>query len=478
MKTFLKLIFLAPVTLLPVFAQAQTYSDIYGFSLYSGYPPSNYDGAIPECALVVSNNVLYGTTWEGGTNGVGGIFSVATDGSQFHELYSFSALSGEIYGNNSDGAEPYCTLLLSSNMLYGTANAGGLNGGGTIFRINTDGTGFSNIYNFGTYSGAPHAGLIISGNVLFGTSTSGGQGYGSVFRLNADGTHFTNLISFYPAATNFAFSATGELILSGSTLYGTTQGGGSGFQGTIFSLGTNNHGGYTNLFFFEGVGGQSQASTNTTGGNPTHGLVLAGNRLYGTTPAGGTNGNGVIYGINMDGSGFTNMHTFSATTNSTNYDGITPDCQLLAVGNTLYGTASAGGPAGFGSIYSINADGTGFTVLWGFPDIPDADYLDQDGIGAAGGLVESGSTLYGTSSGGGGYDGNVYGLDLSSIVPPPTLGFQINQGSLTLTWDPSKFTLQVTAYLGGEGFSDVVGATSPYVIIPTQSSAFYRLRSN
>jgi uncharacterized repeat protein (TIGR03803 family) len=480
MKTFTRSLLLFITALLPAFAQAQSYSDLYPFSEYSGYPPSNYDGAIPYCNLVLSNGVLYGTTWEGGTNGSGAIFSVHSDGTHFQPLYSFSPLSDGVVGYNSDGGGPYCTLVLSSNYLYGTASTGGTGGGGSIFRINIDGTGFTNLYNFGTYSGAPRAGLTISGNVLYGTTTTGGQDYGSVFRINTDGTHFTNLISFYPSPTNRAFSAASGLVLSGNMLYGMTDGGGPGIQGSIFAINTNGSG-YTNLFFFQGVGGESQPSTNTTGGNPQCNLVLVGDMLYGTTQAGGTNGNGVIFGINTDGTGFTNLHTFSAQDpdTGTNYDGILPLCQLLAIGNTLYGTASAAGPSGFGTLYSINTDGSDFTVLWSFPSIlgmAGGNYIDTDGVAPAAGVIVSGTTLYGTTADGG-INGNVYAFDLSTNAPPPTLGFQANVGSFTLTWDASKYTLQVASFLGG-GFTDVSGATSPDVVVPNLAAAFYRLRSN
>ena len=79
---------------------------------------------------------------------------------------------------NSDGANPYAGLILSGNTLYGTACGGGSSGNGTVFAVNTDGTGFTNLHSFthlvlpGTNSdGAnPYAGLILSGNTLYGTA--------------------------------------------------------------------------------------------------------------------------------------------------------------------------------------------------------------------------------------------------------------------------------------------------------------------
>jgi uncharacterized repeat protein (TIGR03803 family) len=77
--------------------------------------------------------------------------------------------------------------------LYGTTKSGGSGGSGTVFRLNTDGTGFATLYSFtaadpgtgtnrdGAY---PVSGLILSGGVLYGTTSSGGTaGYGTVFSL-------------------------------------------------------------------------------------------------------------------------------------------------------------------------------------------------------------------------------------------------------------------------------------------------------
>src|SRR5579859_4737292 len=100
MKTCFQRMLWLIVVLLPAIAQPQTYTDLYSFSPPSGFPASNTDGAVPYCALVLSSNVLYGTTFEGGANGQGVIFSVHTDGTHFTNMHSFSALSSGSFGNN------------------------------------------------------------------------------------------------------------------------------------------------------------------------------------------------------------------------------------------------------------------------------------------------------------------------------------------------------------------------------------------
>jgi uncharacterized repeat protein (TIGR03803 family) len=139
-------------------------------------------------------------------------------------------------------------VILSGNALYGTAQYGGSSGNGTVFKLNTDGTGFTNLYSFGSSpsDGAePQGGLILSGNTLYGTTEKGGSAFsGTVFGINTDGTGFTNLYSFTSGNYNSSGIITNSdgalpsagLILLGNTLYGTADGGGISGYGTVFSL--------------------------------------------------------------------------------------------------------------------------------------------------------------------------------------------------------------------------------------------------
>src|SRR5437667_175569 len=99
--------------------------------------------------------------------------------------------------NFTGGGIPFAGLVLSSNTLYGTtygtAYYGGSSGNGTIFKLSTNGTGFTVLQS----GGNPQAGLILSGNTLYGTTVYGGSsGNGSVFALNTNGAGFTILHSF------------------------------------------------------------------------------------------------------------------------------------------------------------------------------------------------------------------------------------------------------------------------------------------
>src|SRR5262249_40570503 len=147
------------------------------------------------------------------------------------------------YPINSDGASPDAGLILSGNTLYGTTSRGGSSGWGTVFKLYTDGTGFTTLYTFsgGSDGVGPTDGLILSGNTLYGGTGDLGIGStqwpGTLFKLNTDGTGFTTLYTFEHSGLEYN-SAT-ALVLSGGFLYGKTWGGGSSGNGTVFKLTTD-----------------------------------------------------------------------------------------------------------------------------------------------------------------------------------------------------------------------------------------------
>src|SRR5262249_50186929 len=125
-------------------AQAQTFTTIYNFSRTS---LTNSDGADSWCTLFQAGNTLYGTAALGGALGKGTIFKLKTDGSGFTTLHSFSWAS-DIDPINSDGATPLAGLTLAGGTLYGTASSGGSGANGTVFAVTTNGDNFQTLYAF------------------------------------------------------------------------------------------------------------------------------------------------------------------------------------------------------------------------------------------------------------------------------------------------------------------------------------------
>ncbi|MGO8837166.1 MAG: choice-of-anchor tandem repeat GloVer-containing protein [Limisphaerales bacterium] len=182
--------------------------------------------------LVLSDNTLYGVTELQGEYNAGTIVSFNGITSQY--LWAFSP---EINNNWPSGARPSGRLVINGNTLYGTTTIGGAYGAGTIFSIQTDGSGFTTIYNFtGGNDGANSAeGLILAGDTLYGVASGGGRyGGGTVFSISTNGAGFTVLYSFTGGADGGV--PWGGPILSGCILYGTTTDTGGSSLGTVFSL--------------------------------------------------------------------------------------------------------------------------------------------------------------------------------------------------------------------------------------------------
>ena len=386
---------------------AQTFSNLYNFSVdfvfFNGIV-SNVDGYGPNGSLILSGNTLYGTAARGGSWGNGTIFAVNTQGLTFTNLHSFTATSVPTYeyGTNSDGANPSAGLVLSGNILYGTAAYGGASGGGTVFAVHTDSTDFTNLHSFsvqatnalGLYTNSdgfyPNGALVLSGNTLYGTAYEGGaNGNGSVFKVNTDGTGFTNLYSF--TATSVAFPNTNNdganpnsVILAGNLLFGTAYYGGTNGNGTIFAIDTDGTG-FTVLHTFT----TEINNTNSDGANPAAGLTLSGTTLYGTTFWGGSSGAGTVFAIQTNGDGFTNLHSL------TNSDGANPDAGVILSGGVVFGTD-------LDTVFAVTTNGSSFTVLATFLGMQynpvDGTETNSAGYDPSGSLLLSGTTLYGTAS--------------------------------------------------------------------------------
>jgi uncharacterized repeat protein (TIGR03803 family) len=329
------------------------FTNLYNFTAGAPDPLNNNtngDGSAPV-GLLLSGDTLYGTAFQGGFWDNGTLFRVNTDGSGFTNLHNFTSTVSNPFGPNGDGANPNDALILLGNTLYGTAYAGGTSGAGTLFAVNTDGSDFSTLYNFTALSGPyltnndggwPYASLLLASNTLFGVTSQGGTAAnGTMFAIQPDGTDFTNLHTF--DWTHDGGYPVGTLISSSNTLYGIAFNGGPWNHGTVFAI--NPDGSDLRILHnFSAVNG----STNSDGANPTAGLVLANDVLYGTTRSGGASGVGTVFALHTDGSGFTTLHSFNGS------DGAQPYAPLTLSGNSLFGTTYQGGGSGFGTVFSIS----------------------------------------------------------------------------------------------------------------------------
>ncbi len=278
------------------------------------------DGYSPDGSLTLSGNMLYGVTWSGGLYHVGNIFSVQTDGGNYTIMHSF---------NDTDGTSPYLnSLLLFGNTLYGMTPLGGLYGPygfGVIFSINTNGSNYTVLHNFGIDGSYPCGSLILSGDTLYGMTYGGGvNDYGVIFSVQTNGSNYSPLHSFDSIHGGHPY---GSLVISGSTLYGMTYMGGTSNDGVIFSV-QNNGANYTVLHSFNGF----------DGANPHGSLTLTGGMLYGMTSKGGNGDSGVIFRVKTDGSNYEVLYNFEVDDN-----GLLPYGDVAFSNNVLYGMTHRGG---------------------------------------------------------------------------------------------------------------------------------------
>ena len=412
MKLTLKRFLLIGFTIgLSIFPAGAEYRILHNFA------GGTNDGATPLGSLIQSDSFLYGMTMSGGGSGNGTIFRMNTDGTGFQLLRSFA-------GPSSDGSRPYGSLLLSGSTLYGMAGSENSSYNGTLFKIGTDGADFQVVHRF---AGPPDDGkwpydsLIQSGPTLYGMTVAGGSHYngsstwgGTVFKVNNDGTDYQVLHNFGGGANDGQWSP-GNLILSGSNLYGMTFGGGGSGLGTVFKIGADGTG-FQLLHSF--AGGYND-------GSKSHGsLIQAGDALYGMTNAGGSSNKGVVFKIDTDGTDFQIIHSFTGGSS----DGCNPIAgSLIQSGSMVYGMTELGGSNNLGTIFQMNLDGTDYEMLHSF--------TGTDGSQPYGSLFLSDSTLYGMTSKGGSSDkGVIFALD----VPEPASILLFSLGGAALFIKRSK----------------------------------------
>lgn len=361
------------------------------------------NGLEPWGSLISDGTFLYGLTGAGGANGMGTIFKIRTDGTDYENLLDFAG--------TANGAYPYGSLFSDGTFLYGMTSGGGASNNGTIFKIMPDGTGFVKLLDFtGTANGRnPYGSLISDGTFLYGMTHDGGTSdMGTIFKILKDGNGYVKLFDFTGTANGS--DPYGDLLLIGTTLYGLTSNGGSNGRGIIFRIGSDGTG-FTRMLNFVGYP--------SGGDEPLGSLITDGTFLYGMTSGGGTSNDGTIFRMRNDGTGITTIKNFRLT------QGDSPFASLLLIGTDLYGMTYAGGEGGthdYGTLFKIKPDGSGHVKLFDFNTV-DKGWLPN------GSLITDGSFLYGLTQDGGGAGGGgvVFKYELPSS--PTITSFTATSGS-------------------------------------------------
>lgn len=331
-------------------------------------------------------------------------FSTSAQDWQVSTLHSFGNLDTSAYSPDSG-------IVLAEDMkLYGTTFFGGSGQAGEIFRINRDGSGYEVLHDFGMESNrldgaSPLAGVLAaSDGLLYGTTIAGGTNRaGIIYSLNRDGSDFRILYQFERLSEDDpAPDPYGELIEGqDGMLYGTTRFGGQLGEGAVFRLNKDGTG-YEELHAFDIEAGE--------GGFPECPLIQGSDgMLYGTAndkdpDDGSVSGPGKIFRLRTDGSGYEVIHDFGAKAG---------DGSRLLWGltegrdGTLYGTTLVGGTGNGGILFNLRKDGSQYQILYNFGS---KRYQPSAPFGP---LRQSpGGLLYGaTGFGGSGRGGTLFVLD-------------------------------------------------------------------
>jgi uncharacterized repeat protein (TIGR03803 family) len=419
----------------------RTTKDGAGFSILRQFSNATTNGARPVGRLCISpDGSLYGTTSAGGTNRTGTVFKIGLDGNGFTLLHHFGKTS------STDGRSPFGHLALGTDgRLYGTTSEGGTNGLGTVFGIDPDGNGYRVLHSFSAGS-CPVAGLTESpSGLVYGTTERGGDaGDGTVFSLEKDGGGFVVRHSFSASGGDGTYPAGEPALGNDGTIYGTLQAGGPNVSGGVFALtrdgqyriiswqglyspgggleagpddrlyGIAPYGwsGYGGVFAMEPGTGNLLWAYNTdyrAGTDPRAGVLLASDgMLYGTTVMGGTNGQGTLYRMSADGTGYQMLYHFSSGFgNAYNNQGANPTQRLIeGKDGALYGVTYSGGRSNNGVVFKFTKGGS-YTMLKWFGNAA------TEGANPSSPLLQaSNGLLYGTTYSGGGarQAGTVYRL--------------------------------------------------------------------
>ncbi len=396
-------------------ARAGSVQTLYNFAPDTAGPSVPYAGLLRNGA-----GHLYGTSYAGGAANAGTVFELTPPkpgqaGWSERTLYSFQG---------QGGVHPKGPLTAGEGgVLYGTASAGGAEGGGTVFALSPPARrggawSYTVLTSFAAGRGAPVARLLHARDgALYGTAMAGGTGLGSVFRLSPptpgeEGWTRTILHSFTAERPDGEAPLTGLVADAHGALYGTTQNtAGAPGRGTIYRLTppADGRGAWREevLFNFPASG----AYGSRPDGDP---ILASDGALYGTAAAGGARGRGVVYRLAPPaaaGSGWTCTLLYSFTGR---YGDAEPEGGVVfGPRGTLLGTTAGAAKYQQGAVFELLAGSTArqswsMQVLARFAARPKGG-----GLFAVGDLVASddGGYFGVTESGGAGSGGTIFEME-------------------------------------------------------------------
>ncbi|HQQ97292.1 MAG TPA: hypothetical protein PLX35_08510 [Cyclobacteriaceae bacterium] len=421
------------------------------------------NGSYPYSAMVLANNgLLYGLTYQGGTNDYGVLYSYDPVNNIFTNLNSLSATlggrpqgnlmqaaNGKLYalmmvgGANAGGtlieytiagntlakkvdlpagAAPTGELIEASGLLFGMTYGGGSNGVGTLFEYDPVNVTFTVRANFdGAGSGSyPNGSLLKASNgLLYGMASLGGaNGFGTLFEYNTGTTTLTKKIDFN--SSNGALPQSKLYQATDTNLYGTTTNGGANNEGVLFRyvIGTNS------------LTVRANFNSADIGSNPASSLMQAvDGKLYSVAPYGGPTSNGTLFAYDPTNDAMSKRVDFSNSSNGSN-----PQAGMVQAPNGLfYGMTSLGGANAQGVLYEYDP------ALGTYTSKVDLSLAGTGGAPAGTLVLASNGNLYGmTSAGGANGDGVIFEYFPGSI----SVSVKVNFNAATIGSAPKGTLMQ------------------------------------
>lgn len=280
-----------------------TYKVLINFC--SDSSPDCLQGMVPESPLTYAGaaagapydglSPLYGTTLEGGANGVGMAYSLTPDSSTWTPklIYSFCSVT-----NCADGEFPVGQLVLNERgNLFGTTIGGGssANSSGVVYKIEPKSGAETVLYNFCSATDCADGSSPLPGvtrgraNHLFGATSVGGKhGSGTVYELNPRTQKEHVLYSFCrELGCSDGVGPVPPVVEDHGSLVGTASGGDGESNGVIYRIGASNN--ETILYTF------CQKVNCADGAAPVGVIATGTSALFGMTQRGGNRNQGVIF---------------------------------------------------------------------------------------------------------------------------------------------------------------------------------------
>jgi uncharacterized repeat protein (TIGR03803 family) len=364
------------------------------------------EGWRPQTSLIkCSNNKVYGTTYIGGRNGYGTVFSINLCSNAYTRIYDFDYYP--------DGRYPEGKLVQAANgKLYGLTQSGATSNWGCLFSIDTATNAFTKLYDFATGNMQMPSSLVYNpnDNKIYGVVMSNVTSNPLMFSWNIATSTFTSLASFTGTPGFNDFFKMGP----GNKMYCFTETGGTANDGRIlvYDPVANT---VSTLYSFGGAVGTDPKGTP---------CISPAGMIYGTTYAGGTLGNGVVFSYNIATNTYTDLYNFPVSSALGNFPKGQP---YLSTNGKLYGTTSEGP---HGSIFQFDLSTNQYTDLHNFTGLDGDDPIGElvsvgnaPAVSASSYIVCPASMVTLTASGGTSYlwqPGNLTGSSVSVTVNSST----------------------------------------------------------